>query len=123
MMARERRFSESTVPAGPASRYVTCTPQRPLSRMDRTAVKAPPAPPAEDIPEGLEADLAPLHPEDRPADDNSPYHQDTLEAQRAFDAAADTAKAGREDDAVHQFLTAAKLAEAAHEWYLAALAF
>lgn len=91
--------------------------------MDRTAVKAPPAPPAEDIPEGLEADLAPLHPEDRPPDDNSPYHKDTLEAQRAFDAAADTAKAGREDDAVHQFLTAAKLAEGAHEWYLAALAF
>ena len=87
--------------------------------------KAPPAPPDHDIPEDLEADLAPLRPSQRPDDEGreDPYHRDSLEAQRLFDEAVETARAGREDEAVRRFLTAAKLAEAANEWYLAALAF
>ena len=85
----------------------------------------PAAPPAEGIPEGLEADFAPLRPGDKPLDSDraDPYHRDSLMAQREFDAAAQAATDGREDEAVRRFLTASKLAERAHEWYLAALSF
>jgi tetratricopeptide (TPR) repeat protein len=92
--------------------------------MDEPAGKPPPAPPGHDIPAGLEADLAPLRADQRPADDfNDPYHRDSLEAQKVFDEAVAAANANDEEGAVRRFLTAAKLAEAAHEWYLAALAF
>ena len=93
--------------------------------MDQPETKSPPAPPEHEIPEDLEADLAPLR-ANRRADDEGgedPYHRDSLEAQKVFDEAAEIARAGREDEAVRRFLTAAKLAEVAHEWYLAALAF
>jgi hypothetical protein len=84
----------------------------------------PPAPPDNDIPAGLEADLAPLRPGDRPLDQSAdPYHNDSLQAQKAFDTAVEAANANEEDEAVRRFLTAAKLAETAREWYLAALAF
>lgn len=87
--------------------------------MDRPDVKPPADHP---IPQGLEADLAPLHP-DGPAPDDDPYHHDSLQAQKALDSAVEAANANQEDVAVRRFLTAAKLAEAAREWYLAALAF
>lgn len=83
-----------------------------------------PTPPDKEIPEGLEADFAPLRPEgEPPVDDPDPYHRDSLQAQKTFDAAVAASEANREEDAVRRFLTAAKLAEAAREWYLAALAF
>jgi tetratricopeptide (TPR) repeat protein len=92
--------------------------------MSRPDPKPPPPPPDAEIPQGLEADLAPLSPGDRPLDqDADPYHNDSLQAQKAFDSAVEAANADREDDAVRRFLTAAKLAEIAREWYLAALAF
>jgi tetratricopeptide (TPR) repeat protein len=83
-----------------------------------------PPPPGHDIPEGLEADFAPLHPDGPPPEPgDDPYHHDSLQAQKTFDAAAEAAQRGEEEEAVRRFLTAAKLAEAAREWYLAALAF
>src|SRR4051794_22341185 len=84
----------------------------------------PPAPPDKEIPRGLEADFAPLRPGGHPpADGEDPYHRDSLQAQKAFDAAVAAANANQEEEAVRRFLTAAKLAEAAREWYIAALAF
>ena len=94
--------------------------------MDQPDAKSPPAPapPDKEIPEGLEADFAPLRPEGEPPDAGTdPYHRDSLQAQKVFDTAVEAAGANREEEAVRRFLTAAKLAEAAHEWYLAALAF
>lgn len=93
--------------------------------MDRPNPPSPPAPPDHPIPEGLEADLAPIRPGPAPAADADadPYHRDSLEAKRMFDQAVESANAGNEDEAVRRFLTAAKVAETAHEWYLAALAF
>jgi tetratricopeptide (TPR) repeat protein len=65
-----------------------------------------------------------LRPDGRPPDEGAdPYHRDSLQAQKAFDAAVEAADRGDEEVAVRRFLTAAKLAEAAREWYLAALAF
>jgi hypothetical protein len=90
-----------------------------------TPSNGPAPPPREEIPEGLEADFAPLHAHDKPlsGDEADPYHHDSLRAQQAFDAAAQAVTDGHEDEAVHKFLTASKLAERAHEWYLAALSF
>lgn len=95
-----------------------------MHRVDQPDTKSPPAPPDHEVPEGLAADLAPLRPDERPADDEpDPYHRDSLESQKLFDEAVAAANAGNEDEAVRRFLTAAKLAEGAREWYLAALAF
>jgi Ion channel len=98
-------------------------PPKPAPRPSPAHEPAPP--PANEIPRGLEADFAPLHPHDKPirGDESDPYHRDSLLAQREFDAAAQAATDGREDEAVRRFLTASKLAERAHEWYLAALSF
>lgn len=75
-----------------------------------------PTPPDKEIPEGLEADFAPLRPGGRPpADAEDPYHRDSLQAQKTFDAAVAASESGQEEEAVRQFLTAAKLAEAARE--------
>jgi len=98
-------------------------PPAPVTRPPALDEKLP-APPDKEIPRGLEADFAPLHPDGRPpADGDDPYHRDSLQAQKAFDAAVEAAKVKSEEEAVRRFLTAAKLAEAAREWYLAALAF
>ena len=52
-----------------------------------------PPPPGHDIPEGLEADFAPLHPDGPPPEPgDDPYHHDSLQAQKAFDAAAEAAQ-------------------------------
>jgi Ion channel len=81
--------------------------------------------PAEDIPVGIEADFAPLQANDQstPERDSDPFHDDSVQAQQAFDEAVRLAEAGDEDGAVRRFLTASKRAEVAREWYLAALAF
>jgi hypothetical protein len=91
----------------------------------RAESDGPAPPPPGEIPEGLEADFAPLRPGDKPlqGDDSDPYHRDSLLAQQEFDAAARAASQGHEEEAVRRFLTASKLAEQAHEWYLAALSF
>jgi hypothetical protein len=109
----------------PAKTAATKAAARPSSDRDEPADPAGPAPPREEIPEGLEADFAPLRPDDRPVegDDADPYHRDSLLAEQEFDAAAQAAQRGHEDEAVRRFLTASKLAERAHEWYLAALSF
>ena len=92
---------------------------------ENAPIAGPAPPPAEAIPEGLEADFAPLRSHDRPlqGDETDPYHHDSLLAQQEFDAAAKAAGDGHEEEAVRRFLTASKLAERAHEWYLAALSF
>jgi len=99
--------------------------QAPPKPARRPPVSEPAPPPAEEIPEGLEADFAPLRGGDKPlsGEHSDPYHRDSLQSQQEFDAAAEAAGAGREDEAVRRFLTASKLAERAHEWYLAALSF
>src|SRR5438045_1484164 len=95
-------------------------PPAPAGRPPALDEKLPP-PPDHQIPEGLEADFAPLRPDGRPpADGEDPYHRDSLEAQKTFDGAVEAANAEDEEVAVRRFLTAAKLAEAAREWYLAA---
>jgi hypothetical protein len=94
-----------------------------MARTDQFDFQPPPAPPKE-IPQGLEADFAPLHPDGQPPEGGEdPFHRDSLEAQKAFDSAVGLAKSRSEEEAVRRFLTAAKLAEVAREWYLAALAF
>lgn len=108
-------------PSGPKS----AVKPKPATPEPTSPAIAPAPPPAEEIPEGLEGDFAPLHPQDRPlqADETDPYHHDSRLAQQEFDAAAKAATDGHEEEAVRRFLSASKLAEQAHEWYLAALSY
>lgn len=73
----------------------------------------------------VEADFAPMAGlEEGPAPDREvdPFQFDSVEAQRAFDAAAAADADGNEELAIQQYIRAAKIAETAREWYLAAVA-